>query len=165
MLPVPAVGNKVKHVRREILEALPVLAVFQGPILRVLTVFLVLCSLCFAYTTKHGGVRYCGNWQYVGVQYCSYCQYSEVFQGSILFLHRVLPSIPDVCTAHSAACTSGSVQLMVPVLAVFRPSVLLMLPVLSVFRPSVLLMVPILAVFRPLARQYSLYSRYEYSRC
>ena len=59
--------------------------------------------------------------QFIGVQYRTY----------------MLLRTCSVCVA-SAACTGSFVLLVLPVLAVFRPSVLLILPVLAVFRSSVL---------------------------
>ena len=88
----------------------------------------------------------------LGVHYSN----AEVFRGSILWILGVLPSILDVCTA-GTACTRRYVLLILPVLALFRPSVLLILrhsillilQVLAVFAPSVLLILQVLAVFGP----------------
>ena len=90
----------------------------------------------------------------LGIHYYSN---AEVFRGSILWILGVLPSILDVCTA-GTACTRRYVLLILPVLALFRPSVLLILrhsillilQVLAVFAPSVLLILQVLAVLGPL---------------
>ena len=61
----------------------------------------------------------------------------EISTGSTRLILLSTPSISDVCTAGTACCTRGSVLLIIlPVLAVFRPSVLLLLilPVRAVFR-------------------------------
>ena len=70
--------------------------------------------------------------QYLGVLYCGY---------SIL-------QAPKYFGFDSGDTPALAVLLLLilPVLAVFRPSVLLILTVLTVFRPSVLLILPVLAV-------------------
>ena len=60
-------------------------------------------------------------------------------------LYSKRPSISGFDTADTPVL-AVLLLLILPVLAVFRPSVLLILPVLSVFRPSVLLILPVLAV-------------------
>ena len=51
--------------------------------------------------------------------------------------------------------------LILPVLAVFRPSVLMILPVLAVFRPPVLLILPVLAVRKVLDTTEYTQKKYE----
>ena len=81
----------------------------------------------------------------LGIHYYSN---AEVFRGSILWILGSTSSILDVCTA-GTACTRGYVLLILPVLAVFRPSVLLILRVLAVFAPSILLILQVLAELGP----------------
>ena len=68
-----------------------------------------------------------------------------VFRGSVLRILSILPRISGFDTADTPVL-AVLLLLILPVLAVFRPSVLLILPVLAVFRPSVLLILPVLAV-------------------
>ena len=68
-----------------------------------------------------------------------------VFRGSVLRILSILPRISGFDTADTPVL-AVLLLLILPVLAVFRPSVLLILPVLAVFRPSVLLILPLLAV-------------------
>ena len=78
----------------------------------------------------------------------------SVFRGSV---RRILytPSISGFDAADTPVL-AVLLLLILPALAVFRPSVLLILPVLAVFRPSVLLILPVLAVRNVLdARGYS----------
>lgn len=146
------------YFRRKILEALPVLAVLQAASTGSVSgsdtastgsISGSLFSIYFAYTAQDDGVRYCGNWQPVGVQYCSYCQYSDLFRG---FSTVSIPSASKYFGCLCCRCCCLYLGLMhcsccqcsqyfgrqccwccQYKLAAFRPSVLLMMSILAVF--------------------------------
>ena len=66
---------------------------------------------------------------FLGVFYSN----AEVFRGSILSILGVLPSIYMFVRQVLRVLEDKYLLLILPVLAVFRPSVLLILPVLAVF--------------------------------
>ena len=68
-----------------------------------------------------------------------------VFRGSVYTADTLPTSISGFDTADTPIL-AVLLPLILPVLAVFRPSVLLILPASAVFRPSVLLILPVLAV-------------------
>ena len=70
-----------------------------------------------------------------------------VFRGTVLRISSILQA-PKYFVFDCADTPALALLLLLilPVLAVFRPSVLLVLTVLAVFRPSVLLILPVLAV-------------------
>ena len=87
-----------------------------------------------------------------------------VYRDSVV---RILytPSISGFDTADTPVL-AVLLLLILPVVAVFRPSVLLILPVLAVFRPSVLLMLPVHPVLNVLdTPKYTRSTKYTWSIC
>ena len=91
----------------------------------------------------------------LGIHYYSN---AEVFRGSILWILGSTSSILDACTA-GTACTRGYVLLILPVLAVFRPSVLFIPPSTRSIRPSAMSTLPALAARNVNCTRYAEYTR------